>query len=295
MAQSKSTQSKKAVSNKSSRAKTPLQTPSSNQGPTLLSLPLTAIMVGERERAFRPEHVSELRINIEDVGLIHPITVTKSDAGQYRLVAGRHRLEAFRALSAAGKRSFSQIPAILIAAADARKVELCENLYRNDLSVLEKAEHLDHYLRSTTESISEAIENLAKAAKQSERTFFRYKAIGSGLQVGEEIKQTHPELANSTRQLYFLATQCSKDEQKAVLKLLRKHPELTVQQAYALISDQMPYDKITEKQVPVLVSQSLRNQLGSLSKTHSMKKAEFTERFLTAALQAYEEGTFTLP
>lgn len=271
--------------------KKPASSPSAPSS-AVTAIALEQIRVAARARDFVPAHVQELVLNIADVGLIHPITVTPDAAG-FVLVAGRHRLEAYRALQAEGGPGYDKIPAIVIASADARRIELCENLYRHDLSVLEKAEHLDAYLRLTSEPVSQAIEQLARAARQSERSFFRYKAIGSGLQVGAEIRKYHPELANSTRQLYYLATRCGKDEQKAVLRLLRTMPELSVQQAHARLGGEPGGS--CDKAVPVLVPSSLRNRIGSLSKSHRMKKGEFMQHFLAAALQAYEQGRFELP
>ncbi len=253
-------------------------------------VPLAAIRVGKRERSFRPEHVQELKINIQDVGLINPITVSRETDGTYMLVAGRHRLEAFRELYAEGDLRYQEVNVLVIAASQAKKVEWSENLYRNDLTVLEKAEHLVAYLQESGDTVALAIENLSRNSGQSRRTFFRYKAIGLGIQVADEIKTLDTELVDSTRQLYFLATQCSKTEQKAVMRVLRKSPGLSAQQAYAQIKGETA--QASEKSVPVLMPLAVRDELGLIAKKRKLKKGEFLEQFMQAALDAYKQGAF---
>lgn len=259
-------------------------------------LALDWIEIGRRERVFQTERMQELMINIKDIGLIHPITVTATAASQrYRLVAGHHRLAAFRALQAEGHPGFDLIPATLIEAAEALKVELSENLYRADLSVLEKAEHLCNYLRSSTDTVSGALEALARQAGQSARTFYRYKAIGEGVLVGEALKQIDTEVLYSTSQLYYLAKQCPlRETQEAIAALLAVQAGLTVQDAHARLQREASL-QVREKLVSLQVPLSFREHMAALSLQQRMNKRDFTAKFLSAALQAYEQGGFDLP
>lgn len=260
-----------------------------------LLLALDRIVIGKRERAFQAARMLELKLNIEDVGLIHPITVTTDgQSDRYLLVAGRHRLEAFRQLEAEGHLDYAQIPALEIRPEEALKVELCENLYRADLTVLEKAEHLVVYLRETTDTVSEAIAALARMAKQSARTFYRYKAIGEGIRISEEIKQLDGDLVNSTNQLYYLAKKCPlRSTQVDILELLIQTPGLTIQDAHSQLLHEVS-GKAREKLVPLQVPLSFRERVGNLSKQNKMNKREFTEKFLSAALAAFEQGEFEI-
>ena len=72
--------------------------------------------------------------SIREVGLLHPITVTRD----HRLVAGYHRLEAFRRLG----RNRILATVLSVDALDAELAEIDENLIRNDLNCLERCEHL---------------------------------------------------------------------------------------------------------------------------------------------------------
>jgi len=93
---------------------------------------IASINVGERMRPLGD--IDALAESIRSRGLINPITVTARGV----LVSGLHRLAAFKAL---GHRI---IPATVIdvSSEEAKLREIDENLVRNDLTLLERAEHL---------------------------------------------------------------------------------------------------------------------------------------------------------
>jgi N6-adenosine-specific RNA methylase IME4 len=78
--------------------------------------------------------VDDLAASIAEVGLLNPITVTPDS----RLVAGYHRLMACQSLG------WSEIPAVVLSLSevDAAMAELDENMFRANLTVLERAECL---------------------------------------------------------------------------------------------------------------------------------------------------------
>jgi ParB family chromosome partitioning protein len=102
------------------------------------SVPVDMVSVCEGRRACDAEQVRMIANSIKKVGLIHPITVTKqaSKLGFVNLVAGRHRLEAMKLLG------WTHIDAIIVGPdlTKNRLREIAENLFRNELSVLERAE-----------------------------------------------------------------------------------------------------------------------------------------------------------
>lgn len=259
----------------------------------LLHVSLDKITIGPRARAHDPEQVQYLMVNIEDVGLINPITVIAGDTeGAYTLVAGRHRLEAYKQFAASGNEAFNTIPALLISPDNVQDVELSENLFRNDLTVLEKAEHVDAYLNGK-DKINQAIQELANQTSQSERNLKRYKVIGSGLQVGKEVRKLGNGLENSTTQLYYLAQQF-KNVQQDIVKLLKRQPDLNVWQAHALTKQGADDSSPVHKAVFVPIPAPFRSQLKTLSQERGLKQNEFLERILGAALQAYEEKRLTI-
>ncbi|MBF0115631.1 MAG: ParB N-terminal domain-containing protein [Magnetococcales bacterium] len=107
-------------------------------------IPIENIVVGKRLRQIRQEAVDLLAGSIGEVGLMNPIVVSPilddegEETGMFRLIAGNHRLEAYKKL---GK---TEIPATIGTGSDVdqRLAEIDENLCRADLTHLERAEHL---------------------------------------------------------------------------------------------------------------------------------------------------------
>ena len=107
-------------------------------------IPIENIVVCKRLRQIRQEAVDLLAGSIGEVGLMNPIVVSPildaegEETGMFRLIAGNHRLEAYKQL---GK---TEIPATIGTGSemDQRLAEIDENLCRADLTHLERAEHL---------------------------------------------------------------------------------------------------------------------------------------------------------
>lgn len=104
------------------------------------TIPLAAIRIGERARPVNEESAQVIAASIAERGLINPITVRSTPAANhgetpYTLVAGGHRL---RAAQINGQ---SEIEAIVVKAdaTEAQLLEISENLYRNELSMLDRA------------------------------------------------------------------------------------------------------------------------------------------------------------
>ncbi|MDR5655494.1 ParB/RepB/Spo0J family partition protein [Ruixingdingia sedimenti] len=110
--------------------------------PDLHEIPLASIEVGsDRARSLEPAWAEALAALIDAQGLLHPVIVrpVEGQFRRYRLVAGLHRVEAFRLL---GRET---IPALLSSAAsddEARLEEVMENLGRYDLTALDRCHHL---------------------------------------------------------------------------------------------------------------------------------------------------------
>lgn len=110
------------------------------------------IYVGERIRkTVDPERVAALAASIKDIGLMTPITfrtlprmtidgVEETDVPV--LVAGMHRLEAFKKLG------LEEIPCIEIDGGDieAQLWEIAENLHRAELTALERDQHIAKWI-----------------------------------------------------------------------------------------------------------------------------------------------------
>jgi uncharacterized ParB-like nuclease family protein len=111
-----------------------------------ISLPITIddIDILDGRRQVNPAAVKRLADSIDQIGLRHPITV-REKGDRYILVAGRHRIEAFRKLER------EHIPATIVKMTndDARLWEIAENLHRADLSKLERDEQVAEWIKIT--------------------------------------------------------------------------------------------------------------------------------------------------
>jgi N6-adenosine-specific RNA methylase IME4/uncharacterized ParB-like nuclease family protein len=110
----------------------------------LQTIALSQITVpSKRARQLRPDAVAALAQSIKAIGLLNPITVVRADT-RFRLVAGRHRLEAMRQL---GEEKISARVTAAKSALEAELAEIDENLMRAELSPAERAAH--HARRKT--------------------------------------------------------------------------------------------------------------------------------------------------
>jgi len=106
-------------------------------------IPLADIFVPERLRAVDEDHALAIQASIVEHGLLNPITVRTTPNGEqkYTLVAGAHRLRAIVHLDEV------EIDVIVVKADadEAVLIEIEENLFRNDLSVLDRAVFVHTY------------------------------------------------------------------------------------------------------------------------------------------------------
>jgi len=120
------------------------------------------IIVGDRLRALDRDSVERLKESISRIGLKTPISVRSSEQG-WRLVSGRHRLEACSELG------MDEIPiaAETGSGLDARLWEIAENLHPAELTALERAEHISQWirLRARGVTVSPAIEPMTNWTK----------------------------------------------------------------------------------------------------------------------------------
>ena len=190
------------------------------------------IAIGDRLRTVHPDRLAELSQSISVAGLIQPISVVAADGG-YRLVAGRHRVEACRQLG------WETIPAIILDADELARqlVEIDENLFRVELSILERGEHLvrrsevlealGQRARSgrpkkgvTVTPFLATTAGLAEAAGVSERTAQRYMQIARALPLAIRDVVRGTPLADKPGELEELAQIEDLDEQLTVAQAI---------------------------------------------------------------------------
>src|ERR1035437_6729918 len=211
--------------------------------PSTNMVEIRRIKIGSRMRPLGD--LSALMESIRAVGLLNPITVT---AG-LRLVAGLHRLEACRRLG------YSKIPAIVLHLTDdeAQLIEIDENLIRNDLTVLERAEH--YYRRKElydslfpdtkhggrrgnqhTGGIKRQVDNLAfchetaNKTGESSRTIRRLIQIARNLNIGAKKLLRDTEWATNCQKLLKLSKLDAR-LQKAIAAKVAKGEAINVNEA----------------------------------------------------------------
>ena len=92
------------------------------------------ISVSQRLREIDQEKVDDLVESIQLVGLLHPIVIDSNN----KLLAGNHRLEAYRILG----RDTIECKKLNLSELENELVQIDENLILNQLSILEMSEHL---------------------------------------------------------------------------------------------------------------------------------------------------------
>ena len=114
------------------------------------TIDITKVKVSNRLRETNEQAVKEIAQSIEDIGLLHPITIDDKN----NLVAGAHRLAAFTLLHEKypNVEKYKMIPFTRpdlpkLGAADKRKIELEENLKRTQMTWQERALGLLEYHR----------------------------------------------------------------------------------------------------------------------------------------------------
>ena len=115
--------------------------------PTYLEVPVDGIKPNpdQPRSRFDDESLSELAASIEEVGVLQPVVLSRTDDGTLYLIAGERRWRAAR------KAGLSTIPAVVRGATgDTTLVEaLIENVQRQDLTPLEEAHAYKQLLENT--------------------------------------------------------------------------------------------------------------------------------------------------
>lgn len=219
-------------------------------------IPIESIRVGGSRRPLGD--ITALAASIEEVGLLNPVTV-RADGDGYLLIAGLHRLEAARSIG------WLEIEAVVVdlCGLEAELAEIDENLCRNDLTTLERAEQLARrkaiYLElhpetragtagamakhgSANETVSFA-EDVARKTGQTERAIQQHVQIAASIpaDVRDSIRDT--ETADSTTQLLTLARQ-EPETQRAVAERIVSGSAPNVQQALTDIRRETRVEKM---------------------------------------------------
>jgi ParB family transcriptional regulator, chromosome partitioning protein len=146
----------------------------------LVLAPLDEIEIPLTHRPTHADKVGELVKSIQRLGLQAAPVVTEHD-GRYRLVSGRHRIEAFRVMGE------KRVPVRVVEfdEIEARLWTISENLHRNDLTALQRSEQIAEFARLTREK--PAAQKLASAEVKAEAAALIGKVPDSREEVSAQV------------------------------------------------------------------------------------------------------------
>jgi ParB family chromosome partitioning protein len=225
----------------------------------LKSISISDIHIGERLREIDDDHAQAIALSIGEIGLQSPIQVRPTPAqkgGKFTLVAGGHRL---RGCQIAG---LTEIDAFVVKAdgRQAQLLEIAENLFRNDLSIIDRAIFVQQYRTLWEEEHGE----IRRGGDQKSKDHGDPLVVGrfsahvadrlgisepSAKRLGTIAARLHPELRSALRH-----TQVA-DQTTMLLKLAKMEPAMQrraaiayrdvgdIKQALTLISDKRPVEK----------------------------------------------------
>ncbi|WP_455270333.1 ParB N-terminal domain-containing protein [Rhizobium herbae] len=205
-------------------------------------IPINQITIPERLRAVEEDQALVIAQSIVEHGLINPITVRRTNAakeGNYTLVAGAHRIRAY-----AINGDERDIDAMIVDAdkAEGQLVEITENLFRNELSAIDRATFVASYRQIWEQKYgkieagrpgnrSNIVQLIAEEAVGSfaQHVADRMGISKSALKYLNQISQKlHPDVRDAVR-----GTPVA-DNQSALLKLAKLEPKKQRQAAVAL-------------------------------------------------------------
>lgn len=196
-------------------------------------LPVRDISVGKRLRRLNETAVKEIAQSITEVGQLTPILVREVSVGMFALIAGWHRLEAFK------RNDWKEIEAKVVCCdvdSEAELVEIDENLVRADLTVLERAEHLKRRKELYEERHPETKQHVAGAnasnraqGNESDATDILSFASGTATKTGQSARTVRREIEIATSLpddvKDQIADTATADNKSDLLKLAKMEPE----------------------------------------------------------------------
>jgi hypothetical protein len=224
------------------------------------SIPIASIRIENRLRPLDSAKVAELAASIAELGLLQPIGIRPDGT----LVYGYHRLEACKQLG------WTEIPAVVVDGDDLRAelAEISENLIRNELTLLERAEHLAR-MRAIYEQLYPNARGVGRPTKNSatvapfsqavaektglaQRTVQHYVQLAQSLtpEVRDAIRRT--PIANDGRELQQLAS-LEPSQQRAVAELIASREAGSVREATRLLARREALQREDSSELPTHV------------------------------------------
>ena len=141
-----------------------------------MNISLSSININYNRRPINESKVSELADSIKHIGLINPITVRREGSEGYTLIAGLHRLQAFKILN----EKAIEANILNVDHNEAELMEIDENLIRNEIHFIDRGDYFNRR--------DEILISLGLRAKQGDNRYTISRATDSvGLKTTNEI------------------------------------------------------------------------------------------------------------
>lgn len=225
-----------------------------------MKLLICDIKTCNRLRSIDQEKVRELAESIKLIGLLQPVLVDQKNV----LIAGHHRLEACKLLG------WTEIEAVVADFDEltAKLAEIDENLRRNELTVLQQAQHLQqreqvleqmglrakvgwngnqHTEKVGGETISppKTTDDIAQEVGLTGRSVQHRKQIANKITPGVQEVIAETAIADSTTQLLDLA-RMDPEQQQQVVEEMKSSGEWDVRKAKSKLNRDARIEKIAE-------------------------------------------------
>ncbi len=207
------------------------------------TIPVSSIRIGERARPIDEGHALAIAASMAERGLINPITVRHTPAANkgetpYTLVAGGHRLRG------AELNQWDEIDVIVVSvdAVEAQLIELSENIYRNELTMLERPLFLMRYRELYEEKFGKITKGRYSGQKGTECPFIfapgreLSKQVQERLGFGETTYKKVTRIGQNLRpelRAVLRGTPAENDQSK-LLKLAKMEQDMQLRVAAAL-------------------------------------------------------------
>lgn len=194
-----------------------------------LLLPLADIQLRARVRELDEEKLKDLQYSIERDGLLQPLVVAQHE-DQHVLIAGGHRLEVCKRLH------WKLVPVRVLHNIRNEdhlvRLELSENLFRNELSLLERAIHLNEYLKRDSALSALSADQIAEQVNISRRTFFYYKQVAQlPREQVQRILKLPQDLKNSRQKLLDFYNLPTDEVREDIIHAMEHNPATTYSMA----------------------------------------------------------------
>jgi ParB-like chromosome segregation protein Spo0J len=234
-----------------------------------LPITITDIDILDGRRDVNQASVKKLADSIDKIGLRHPITI-REKGDRYILVAGRHRIEAFKKLGR------DHIPASIVKMTndDARLWEIAENLHRAELSKLERDENIAEWIK-----ITERVSAQVAAKPQGGRPEGGVRAAARELGVDEDDARRAVKVSSLSDEAKDAAREVGLDNNRSALLEAAAKP--TVAEQVAAIHHRHTAPRVVKlAKDPITDVEALENQVAALMNAWNKASSDARQEFL---------------